>query len=180
MSPLQLRRRPADDPTVPAVTGTAKIEVRAPADAAFAVVARDILAVKDDPAAMGGHRPLVDGPLREGFRWQQTVVHERKVCRTDWLVTKVKPPWLLEQTMEHLCAVARRELFGGERWELEVARDGSTVVTLRSWWEKPGVGGWLEKIRGLVLGSGFDLSLKKRLAYVQFEAEKDSSGHARR
>jgi hypothetical protein len=180
MSALQPRARAADDPTVPAVTRTAKVDVRAPADAAFAVVARDILAAKDDPDAMEGHQPLVDGPLREGFRWQQTVVHERKVCRTDWLVTEVKPPWLLEQSMEHLCAVARRELFGGERWELEVASDGSTVVTLRSWWDKPGLAGWLEKLSGLVVGDGTIVSLKKRLAYVQFKAEKDFSGRSGR
>jgi hypothetical protein len=173
---LELRTRIADVPTMPAITRTAKIEVRAPAEAAFAVVARDILAVKDDPDAMEGHRPLADGPLRKGFRWRQTVVHERKVCRSDWIVTELKPPWLLEQTMEHLCAVARRDVFGGERWELEVGSDGATVVTLRSWWHKPGLDGWLEKISGVVLGNWTNVSLKKRLAYVQFEAEKDFSG----
>ena len=165
---------------VPAITRTAKIEVRAPADAAFAVVTRDIVAVDDDPESMQGHRPLMDGPVREGFRWRQTLVHERKMCRTDWLVTEVKPPWRLEQSMEHLCAVARRELFGGECWELEVASDGSTLVTLRSWWQKPGLRGWLEKIAGLVLGNGSDVSLKRRLAYVQFEAEKDFSDRCQR
>jgi hypothetical protein len=161
---------------MPAIALKAKIDVRAPADAAFAVIARDILAVKDDPDAMEGHRPLADGPLRQGFRWRQTLVHERKVCRTDWLVTELRPPWLLEQSMEHLCAVARRELFGGERWELEVAGDGSTVVTLRSWWQRPGLDGWLEKIVGLVTGNWKNVSLKKRLAYVQFEAERAFSG----
>jgi hypothetical protein len=60
-----------------------------------------------------------------------------------------------------------------------VASDGSTVVTLRSWWHKPGLGGWLEKLSGLVLANRTDVSLKKRLAHVQFEAEKDFSGRAR-
>lgn len=119
---------------------------------------------------MVGHRPLADGPLREGFRWQQTIVHDRKVCRTDWVVTEVKPPWLLEQTMEHLCAISGREVFGGERWELEVGGDGSTVVTLHAWRLSLGVGGWLQKILGS--GNETNLSLEKRLAYVQFDAER--------
>jgi hypothetical protein len=157
---------------MPTVTHSAKIDVQASADAAFAVVTHDILAVDDDRDSMIGHRPISDGPLREGFRWQQTVVHERKVCRADWVVTELKPPWVLEQTMEHLCAVARREVFGGERWELEVAGDGSTHVTLRSWRLRPGVEGWLAKIGAAAVADATTLSLKKRLAYVQFRAER--------
>jgi hypothetical protein len=111
-------RRPAPiHPGVPAVHRTAEIDVLAPASAAFAVVAADVLTVNDDPSAMTGHRPLHNGPLRAGFRWQQTVVHERLVCRTDWTVTAVEEPQFLEQESSHLCAVARRVMNGGERWE---------------------------------------------------------------
>lgn len=154
---------------MPAVSQTAQIEVRAPAQAAFAVVERDILAVDDDPDRMTGHRPLVAGPLREGFRWQQTLVHERRVCRTDWLVAELRPPFVLEQTMEHLCTVSRREVLGGERWELEECSDGTTLVTLRAWHLIPGLRGWMRRLVG---HPGFGISLKKRLAYVQFEAER--------
>ena len=161
---------------VPAVSHRARIDVRASADAAFAVVAADLLATDDDRDAMVGHRPLQDGPLREGFRWQQTIVHDRKVCRTDWVVTQLRPPWLLEQTMEQLCAVSRRELLGGERWELEVAGDGSTLVTLCAWRLCPGLEGWLQKIRGAGPRNEASLSLSKRLAHVQFTAERRPAG----
>lgn len=121
-----------------------------------------------------GHRPVHAGPLREGFRWQQTVVHERLVCRTDWTVTAVEEPQFLEQTSSHLCAVARRVIDGRERWEFIEEDDGSTRVTLRTWWDSPGLAGWLGKIFGPRLAGRTNLPLMKRLAYVQFEAERQS------
>jgi hypothetical protein len=146
--------------------------VRAPAAAAFAIVAGDVLKANEDPDAMARHRPLDVGPLRQGFRWQQTVVHERLVCRTDWAVIEVEEPRVLEQTSTHLCAVARKVLDGGERWEFAEGDDGSTRVTLRSWRDKPGLRGWLQKMLGSGLSRHTDLSLRKRLAYVQFQAER--------
>jgi hypothetical protein len=110
---------------VPKVSQTAKIEVRALAQSAFAVVERDILAVDDEPDRMSGHRPLVAGPLREGFRWQQTLVHERRVCRTDWVVAELRSPWVLEQTMEHLCAVSAEEAA-----RLRAVRGGAELGTV--------------------------------------------------
>jgi hypothetical protein len=83
---------------VPAIHQTAEIEVRASPSAAFAVVAGDILAVSDDPDAMARHRPLDAGPLREGFRWQQTIVHDRLFCRSDWVVMELREARMLEQT----------------------------------------------------------------------------------
>jgi hypothetical protein len=59
------------------------------------------------------------------------VVHERLVCRTDWVVTAVEEPRLLEQTSSHLCAVAQRVFDGGERWEFDEGEDGPTRVTLQ-------------------------------------------------
>jgi hypothetical protein len=159
---------------MPSVHLKAEIDVRAPASAAFAVVAADVLKVDDDPGAMTGHRPVDAGPVREGFRWQQTVVHERVLCRTDWTVTAVEEPRLLEQTSAHLCAVARRVMNGRERWEFLEGEDGSTRVTLHTWWDSPGLAGWLGKIFGPRLTGQTNLPLKKRLAYVQFEAERQS------
>jgi hypothetical protein len=46
---------------------------------------------------MTGQGPLTDGALREGFRWQQRVVHNRKVCGTWWCVTEVARPRVLER-----------------------------------------------------------------------------------
>jgi hypothetical protein len=155
------------------ISHTAHIEVHAPAEAAFAVVAGDILAVEDDPAGWTGHRPIDDGPLRVGFRWQQTIVHERSVCRTDWIVTELREPWVLEQAMEHLCVAARREVRGGERWQFEEAGDGSTLVTLRAWRRRAGRLGWIERLFRS-RDRAAELSLMKRLAYVQFRAERGS------
>jgi hypothetical protein len=157
---------------VPTTHQTADIEVRASPSAAFAVVAGDILAVSDDPDAMARHRPLDAGPLREGFRWQQTLVHDRLVCRTDWVVTVLEDARVLEQTSSHLCAVAQRVMDDGERWEFTEGDDGSTHVTLRCWRDSPGRRGWWEKIFGAPMPRETNLSLMKRLAYVQFAAER--------
>jgi hypothetical protein len=157
---------------VPAIQHKAEIDVRAPAAAAFAIVAGDVLKANDDPDAMARHRPLDAGPLRQGFRWQQTVVHERLVCRTDWVVTAVEEPRLLAQTSSHLCAVAQRVLDGGERWEFDEGKDGSTRVTLHSWRVCQGLGAWIEKVFGSPQSRSLDVSLRKWLAYVQFTAER--------
>jgi hypothetical protein len=152
----------------------AEIEVHAPAEAVFAVIAGDILAVEDGPERWTGHRPIDDGPLRVGFRWQQTIVHDRSVCRTDWIVTELREPWVLEQSMEHLCMAARREVRGGERWQVEAAEGDSTRVTLRAWRRRSGLAGWLERLfpsRADATG----VSIRKRLAYVQFRAERGSA-----
>lgn len=89
--------------------------MNAAVEVAFDLVAADVMAVADDPDKMVGHRRLTDGPLREGCRWQQTVVHNRKLCHTWWSVTEAVRPRVLEQTMRHFCADAERELQGGER-----------------------------------------------------------------
>jgi hypothetical protein len=58
----------------------------------------------------------------------------------------------------HLCAVAQRVFDGDERWEFDEGEDGSTRVTLHCWRVRQGLGAWL----------------RKRLAYVQFTAERQS------
>jgi hypothetical protein len=159
---------PADSWGVAHIAHSAEIEVRAPAEAAFAVVAGDILGVEGDDLC----RPIDDGPLRVGFRWLQTVVHDSSMCRAGWIVTELREPWVLEQAMEHVCAEPRRELQGGERWQFE-ERGGSTLVTLRSWYRRTGPRAWL----GRLVTSRHDptgISLGQRLAYVQFRAEHGS------
>jgi hypothetical protein len=155
------------------IAHTAEIEVRAPAEAAFAVVAEDILTVEDDPAQFTGHRPIDEGPLRVGFRWQETVVHDQVVCRTDCIVTELREPWVLELALEHLCAARRLEIQGGERWQFEEAGEGSTIVTLRAWRRRDGLGGWLERLLAC-RDDATDNSLQKRLTSVQFRAERGS------
>jgi hypothetical protein len=159
---------------VAAIRQKAEIEVRASPRAAFAVVEGDILAVSEDSDAMARHRPLDAGPLREGFRWQQTIVHDRLVCRTDWVVTEIEDARVLEQTSSHLCAVAQRVVDGGERWEFSERDDGSTHVTLRCWRLSPGPRGWWGKMFGPSLPRETNFSLMKRLAYVQFAAERST------
>jgi hypothetical protein len=154
---------------------SATIAVDAASEVAFDVVAGDVMKVDDDPGKMGGHRPLTEGPLREGFRWQQRVVHNRKLCHTWWSVTEAARPKVLEQTMVHFCADAQRESQGGERWEFHERGTGSTVVELHSWRTIRGLAGWIAKL--LHEGERSEtLALKRRLAYVQFEAERRSRG----
>jgi len=157
---------------MPVIRHEEQIEVRAPAASAFAVISRDILAVDDDPGSMVGRRPLVPGPLREGFRWRQRVVHNRKLCRTEWTVTRLEPARLLEQSMEHYCADRQQESLGGERWELVELADGSTRVTLRAWRALPGLGGWLQKLLGPDGAALMATGLRIRLAHLQFTAER--------
>ena len=170
---------PFDIPaTMPKIRHSATLAVNAATEVAFEVVAEGVMAVADDPDKMVGQRPLTDGPLREGFRWQQTVVHNRKLCHTWWCITEAVRPLVLEQTMLHFCADAQREIHGGERWEFHVDDGGSTLVELRSWRSNRGVAGWIEKLLREGAPSGATLPLKKRLAYVQFEAERRSRGGA--
>jgi hypothetical protein len=138
------------------IAHTVEIEVRAPAEAAFAVVAEDILAA---------------GPLRVGFRWHEAVAHDRSVCRTDWIVTELREPFVLEKAMGHLCHAARRDFMGGERWQFEARGRESTRITLRAWRRPTGLGGWLERLFASRDRATL-LSLRKRLAYVQFRAER--------
>ena len=137
------------------IAHNAEIDVRAPAEAAFAVVAEDILA----------------RPLRVGVRWHETVLHDCSVCRTDWIVTELREPFVLEKTMGHLCLAARRDFMGGERWQFEESGRDSTRITLRSWRRPTGLGGWLERLFA-PRDQATLLSLRDRLAYVQFRAER--------
>jgi hypothetical protein len=161
---------------MPAISRSAKIDVHAPAEAILAVLAADVLATVDDPNSMVGHRPIDSGPLREGFRWFQTVAHDRKWCRTDWVVTELRPGQTLEQSMSHFCAHTQRALTGGERWELTAGEDGATLVNLSTWRDHEGLSGWLGKLQRAATGGGDTMDLKRRLAYVQFEAERNAGG----
>jgi hypothetical protein len=156
----------------PSLTHSATLDVRAPADVAFAVIARDMVKIDDDPDAMTGHRPLDDGPLREGFRWRQRVIHNRKECSTEWVVTELEFGRMLAQTMRHFCADVGSEARGGERWEFAQRDDGWTVVTLSTWRLRRGLKGWLEKVFGSGITPTVTTSIQRRLAVVQFEAER--------
>jgi hypothetical protein len=145
----------ADPRNMTEIAHTAEIEMRAPAEAAFAVVAEDILA----------------SPLRVGFRWHETVAHDRSLCRTDWIVTELREPFVLEKTMGHLCLAARRDFMGGERWHFEESGGDLTRVTLRAWRRRAGIRGWLERLFASRDHAAV-LSLRKRLADVQFRAER--------
>ena len=160
---------------MPSIREEAQIDVRAPASFAFAVVAGDMLEVADDPDAVSGHRPVTPGPLRIGWRWQQTLAHERRVCRTDWTVVALEEPRLLEQSFAHLCSVSGTVVEGGEKWEFAEAEDGSTVVRLTAWRARPGLNGWFERIFGRTTGAGWKVSLRKRLNHVQFAAERQAA-----
>jgi hypothetical protein len=168
---MDQRFRPIHE-CVTAISRTAEIEVRAHAQAAFDIVAAEILAIDDHPSGWTGHRPIDEGPLRVGFRWQKAIAHDGSVCRTDWIVTELREPWVLEQTMEHLCLARGRAVMGGERWQFEETGDGLTVVTLRAWQASPGLRGRLGRLLAPRDAAGF--SLRKRLASVQFRAERGS------
>jgi hypothetical protein len=74
--------------------------------------------------------------------------------------------------MNHFCADSSKESKGGDRWEFREA-DESTDVTLIAWKERPGIGGLLLNWLGDKQSS--KMSVKIRLNYVQFEAERRSN-----
>jgi hypothetical protein len=158
---------------MPRLKRTESIDVRAPARVAYDVVAGDLLKVVDGPDAMVSRRPLDEGPLRVGFRFGATVVHNRKLCVSKQEISELEAGRLIEQSFSHYCADAERETRGGDRWEFADAADRSAVVTLSSSRQRHGVGWWLCKLFG---SDGADrMELRKRLAYVQFEAERRAS-----
>jgi hypothetical protein len=163
------RRLPIQEEMAP-LKQTETIDVRAPAQVAYDVVAGDLLKVVDGPDAMVSRRPLDEGPLRVGFRFGTTVVHNRKLCVSKLEISELDAGRLLEQSFSHYCADSERETRGGDRWEFAARADGSAVVTLSSWRQRHGLGGWLLKLLGS--GEAARLELRKRLAYVQFEAER--------
>lgn len=148
------------------------IHVAAPAAVIYDLLTEQLAETKDDPKAMTKQRPLDEGPVRPGFSYEMTVVHNRHVCRSEWTITRAERPSVLEETMEHFCAESSKESKGGDRWELREA-DGSTDVTLIAWKERPGIGGLLLKWFGDKQSS--KMSVKIRLNYVQFEAERRSN-----
>jgi hypothetical protein len=160
---------------VPTITWVETIEVRAPEAAVFGVIERDIMRVDDEPDAMATHRPLDEGPLRRGFRWRQTTAHDGRRCSTDWVVMDLDAPHVLDQRMSHLCAVNRNVVEGGERWELTHGSDESTTVTLSYWRPSTDLFEYLASFVRSRRSDATAVSLRKRLAYLQFEAERQRS-----
>jgi hypothetical protein len=148
------------------------IHVAAPATVIYDLLTEELAATNDDPKAMTKRRPLDEGPVRAGFRYEATVVHNRHLCRSEWTVTRSERPSVLEETMDHFCADASKTVKGGDRWELRDANGVATYVTLTAWKDRPGMGGLLIKWFGD--RSVSKTGVKTRLAYVQFEAERRS------
>ena len=157
---------------MPTVHAQANIDVRSDPDAPFDVVVSDIVAVVVDSESMVGQRPLDSGPLRPGFRWEQTVIHNRKRCRSEWVVTDVGQGRVLESTMRHFCADAQRETRGGERWEFDRVDETLTVVRLHSWQHVPEPLTWLVRRFGGGWRHSRELLLCKRLLNVQHRVER--------
>lgn len=147
------------------------IHVAAPATAVYDLLSEGLADAHDDPKAMTKRRPLDEGPVRPGFRYETTVIHNRHLCRSEWTVTRADRPRVLEESMDHFCAAASKTVKGGDRWELRDA-NGETYVTLTAWKDRPGIGGLF--IKWFADRSVSKTGVKTRLAYVQFAAERRS------
>ena len=145
---------------------TASIDVRAPAAQIYDLIARDIVTPASHPESSVSRKPVGPGPLREGFTYIGTRVHERRTCVSEWEARVVRPGEVVEARSWHFCSVHEREVRGGERWEFAEA-GGTTRVTLSSWTET----GWFAY---LIVGRSElgDFDLRKRLANVQYRAER--------
>jgi hypothetical protein len=153
------------------------IQVVAPAAVIYDLLTEQLAETKDDPESMVKRRPLDAGPVTSGFRYEMTVVHDRHLCRSEWTITRAERPTVVEEVMDHFCAAASRPLKGGDRWELRAAGGGGTHVTLTAWYDRPGLAVLLIKWFGDKSVS--KSSVKRRLAYVQFEAERRSASGPR-
>jgi hypothetical protein len=138
------------------------------------VITGDLLEATDGSGSMTSHRPLDDGPLRPGFRFETTVVHNRMLCLSAGEITAIEAGRMLEQSIDHYCADSERVTHAGERWELAELPEGSTIVTLSLWRRRPGLSGWVQKLLGT--DEATRQSLRKRLAFLQYEAERRSGG----
>jgi hypothetical protein len=70
-----------------------------------------------------------------------------------------------------LCAKAHRVQASGDRWEL--AEDAGVTCVRLSWWLiRTGPGAWLTTFLGTGRSNLPAASLRRRLAYLQFEAER--------
>ncbi|MEA2433310.1 MAG: hypothetical protein QOG54_767 [Actinomycetota bacterium] len=150
----------------------ATIDVQTPPAVPFDVVAGNLEKPVEKPDSWQTLKPLVEGPVRRGFKYRQTIVHNRNQCYSDWEITQAERPTVIEQTLSHHCMEAQgRVLTGGERWEFLPNGDGTTLVSLTSWTDLQGFNGWLQKFFGPKQESR-EFTLRKRLAYTQFEAER--------
>ena len=155
---------------MPAVTQTETIDVRAPAHIAYDVVAGDLLRVSGSPDSLISRRPFDEGPLQPGFRFEATVVHNRKLCLSAQEITAIEAGRMLEQSINHYCADAERTTHAGERWKFDERPDGSTVVTLS--FSRPGR--WLQKL--LAKDDVTRTSLRKRLESCSSRPSAASAG----
>ena len=152
------------------ISVTDGIQVAAPATVIYDLLAEQLSETNDDPQSMVKRRPLDAGPVAPGYRYESTVVHNRHLCRSEGTVTRAERPRVLEETMDHYCADASRTVKGGDRWELRGVGGGATEVSLTAWKDRSGVGGLF--VKWLANRSVSKISIQRRLAYVQFEAER--------
>jgi hypothetical protein len=103
------------------------------------------------------------------------MAHDGRRCTTDWVVMDLDAPHVLDQRMSHLCAVNRNVVEGGERWELKPSSDESTTVTLSYWRPSSDLFEYLASFVRSRRSDATAVSLRKRLAYLQFETERKRS-----
>jgi hypothetical protein len=147
------------------------IEIRAQPAIAFAIVTSEVAQTVGARDAIEEHHPLTEGPVRPGFRWRQTLVHERHRCSMDWTVRHADQPSRFEQSYEHHCTVTDRRSTGGEAWTF-VQRADTTLVTLTTWRERSLLTTPIRILLAGGLAPGEHTSLRQRLSYVQFQAER--------
>jgi hypothetical protein len=156
---------------MPTVSLKETVQINASATVIYDLITEHVSLTVDQPEAVVKQRPLDEGPVRAGFRYETTVVHNRHLCGSKWTVTRAERPYVLEQTMVHTCAEASKTITGGDRWELNEEPTGaSTLVTLISWKTRPGLDGLIKKLFGD--RSVSRTNLKVRLNSAQFESER--------
>ena len=156
---------------MPTVSLKESVQINAPAAVIYELITEHVSLTVDEPEAIVKQRPLDEGPIRPGFRYETTMVHNRHLCGSKWTVTRAEPPYVLEQTMVHTCAEASKTITGGDRWELSEDPSGSsTLAILTVWKTRPGLDGLIKKL--LADRSVSRTNLKVRLNSAQFESER--------
>lgn len=153
------------------------IEIRTKPDIPFGIVTSEVAQTVGAGDAIEEHHPLTDGPVQPGFRWRQTIVHERHRCSMDWTVRYADQPSRFEQSYEHHCTVTDRRSTGGEGWTF-VERGDTTLVTLTTWRERSLLTTPIRVLLARGLAPGEHTSLRHRLSYLQFEAERQDQARS--
>ena len=144
-------------------TEQASVQIDAPMETVFDLLVEDRTDFSQNDEVRW-REAISEGPVRVGYCYKSTFVHQRHECVMHIRVTEFEPGRILEEDFFHSCAVEGRTVRGTSRFELLPHGEGTTLVmTVRR--RVSGVAGLLMSL----LGS--NCSSRMKLEYIRSRAE---------